>query len=141
MNRMAAMVAVIALVVWCGAMAPSAPAEEVGQFDQVINQVDHRKQGQDQPQRAKVPDSVAHPDMVRTQEQSRAKLGFVDDTKMTVGPKTEMTIEEYMYDAKKGQRRAVTQVYKGVVETVAPHVIPGDQFTTRTPTATAGIRD
>jgi hypothetical protein len=88
-----------------------------------------------------VPDGVANQDMVRTKEQSRAKLGFVDDTKMTVAPKTELTIEEHMYDAKTGQRRSVTNVYKGVVETVAPHVIPGDQFTTRTPTATAGIRD
>lgn len=79
--------------------------------------------------------------MVKTAAQSRAKLGFVDDTKMIAAPKTELTIAEYMYEANKGQRRAVTQVYKGVVETAAPHVLPQDDFTARTPTAAAGIRD
>jgi len=117
-----------------------ASAEDVGQFEQVINQVDHLKQNQEPAQTAKVPDGVANQDMVRTHEQSRAKLGFIDDTKMTVAPKTDLTIEEYMYDAQ-NQRRAVTHVYKGVVETVVPTVLPNDQFTTKTPTATAGIRD
>jgi hypothetical protein len=139
---MAAIVAFAALLLMGGGVCPDlALANDVGQFEQVINRVDHLKQGQGPAKTAKVPDGVANQDMVRTEEQSRAKLGFIDDTKMTVGPKTELTIEEYMYDAKTGNRRAVTNVYKGVVETVAPHVVPGDQFTTRTPTATAGIRD
>jgi hypothetical protein len=142
MNRMAAIAALTAVLLVCAGVWPGpALAEDVGQFEQVINRVDHLKQGQSPVRQAKVPDGVANQDMVRTQEQSRAKLGFIDDTKMTVGPKTELTIEEYMYDAKSNQRRAVTKVYTGVVETVAPHVIPGDQFITRTPTATAGIRD
>ncbi len=140
MIRMAASVTFASFLLMWLAVFPGA-ANDVGQFEQVINRVDHLKQGQAPARTAKVPDGVANQDMVRTQEQSRAKLGFIDDTKMTVGPKTEMTIEEYMYDAKTGQRRSVTNVYKGVVETVAPHVVPGDQFTTRTPTATAGIRD
>jgi hypothetical protein len=141
MNRLAVVLSVAALLFGLVIITTGlAAAEDVGRFEQVINRVDHLKQSQEPAKPAKVPDGLANQDMVRTHEQSRAQLGFVDDTKMTVAPKTEMTIEDYMYDGK-NQRRAVTQVYKGVVETVVPNTVPNDQFTVKTPTATAGIRD
>jgi FecR protein len=119
-----------------------AQAAEVGHFSQVVNQVEYLKQGKGPPQPAKVKDGVENRDMVRTAQQSRAMMRFIDDTTMTVGPKSELTIEEYMYDASKGRRQAVVQLLSGVVETVAPQVAsPGkSEFTLRTPTATAGIR-
>jgi hypothetical protein len=141
MNRLAVVLSVTVFLLWLGIITTGpASAEDVGHFEQVINQVDQLKQGQEPAKPAKVPDGVANQDMVRTHEQSRAKLGFVDDTKMTVSPQTELTIEDYMYDAKK-QRRAVVNLYKGAVETVVPNAVPNDQFTIKTPTATAGIRD
>jgi hypothetical protein len=141
MNRWAVVLSVAGALLWFGIITTGlASAEDVGRFEQVINKVDHLKQSQEPAIPAKVPDGVANQDMVRTHEQSRAQLGFVDDTKMTVAPKTELIIEDYMYDAK-NQRRVVTQVYKGVVETVVPNTLPNDQFTIKTPTATAGIRD
>jgi hypothetical protein len=141
MNRLVIMLSVAGFLLGLGIITTGlASAEDVGHFEQVINKVDHLKQSQEPAVPAKVPDGVANQDMVKTHEQSRAQLGFVDDTKMTIAPQTEMTIEDYMYDAK-NQRRVVTQVYKGVVETVVPNAVPKDQFTTKTPTATAGIRD
>jgi hypothetical protein len=141
MNRLALVLSVAALLLGIVITTTSpASAEDVGHFEQVINKVDHLKQSQEPAKPAKVPDGVANQDMVRTHEQSRAQLGFIDDTKMTVSPKTELTIEDYMYDAK-NQRRAVMNVYKGAVETVVPNTVPKDQFIIKTPTATAGIRD
>jgi hypothetical protein len=115
---------------------------DVGHFTQVVNQVSCVKQGKGPASPAKVQDGVKNQDVVLTAEQSRAMMRFLDDTTLTVGPKSELTIEDYLYDADKAKRHAVVQLVKGVVETVAPRVIPTDQpdFVLRTPTATAGIR-
>jgi hypothetical protein len=143
MKRMAIIaVGCVLAVLGCLTSLSMAQAEEVGHFSQVVNKVDYLKQGKGPPQPAKVKDGVENQDMVRTAEQSRAMMRFIDDTTMTVGPKSELTIEEYMYDASKGRRQAVVKLLSGVVETVAPQVAsPGkSDFTLRTPTATAGIR-
>ncbi len=143
MQRMSTIVAILVALTCCLALWPMmAQAEEVGHFAQVVNQVHYVKQGKGPALAAKVKDGVQNQDMVRTAEQSRAMMRFIDDTAMTVGPKTELTIEEYMYDASKGKRQAMVQLLSGVVETVAPRVFSGDKqdFILRTPTATAGIR-
>jgi hypothetical protein len=143
MKRMATVIAVFALaVVGSVTFLGMAQAEEVGHFAQVVNHVNYLKQGKGQALPAKVKDGVENRDVVRTAEQSRAMMRFIDDTTMTMGPKSELTIEEYLYDASKGKRQAMVQLLSGVVETVAPRVIPGDapNFLMKTPTATAGIR-
>ena len=114
-------------------------AEDAGKFTLVINQVDHLKKGQEPAAQAKVHDGVAVQDAVRTAEQSRARVQFVDATTMTVAPKSKVTIEEYMYDAKQGKSKGVIQLIDGVMETVTP---PGGQpeVIIKTSTAIAGIR-
>jgi hypothetical protein len=140
-STLAFLAAVVA--VWAVPSPCWSQTQEVGHFSQVVNQVNHQKHGKGPETLAKVKDGVENQDAVKTKALSRAMMQFVDDTIMTVGPKTELTIEDYMYDAKKGNRSAVVEVYKGVVETVVPKVTPTEKpdFTMRTPSATAGIRD
>jgi hypothetical protein len=143
MKKMSLMIFATALVVvWAAPLPARSQPQDVGHFSQVVNQVNYQKQGKGPEKPAKVKDGVENKDVVKTKERSRAKMRFIDDTSMTVGPKTELTIEDYMYDASKGKRSAVVEVYKGVVETVTPKITPTEKpnFIMRTPTATAGIR-
>jgi hypothetical protein len=67
---------------------------------------------------------------------------FIDDSNLTISPKSQVTIEDYMYDADKGRVKGTIKVLEGVVETVIPTTDKLQQkdiqiFTT---TAIAGIR-
>jgi hypothetical protein len=118
-------------------------AEDVGNFTCVLNQVDQLKKGKEPAVQAKVPNGVENQDLVRTKEQSMAVVQFIDDSNITISPKSKVTIEDYMYDANKGRTKGTIKVLEGVVETVIPTTEKLQQkniqiFTT---TAIAGIRD
>ena len=117
-------------------------AEDVGQFSRVVNQVEQLKQGKEPPVPAKVPNGVANQDGVVTKEQSMAVVHFVDDSTMTISPKSKVTIEDYMYDASKGKTSGSIKVMQGVVETVIPTTekLQQKDIQIRTTTAIAGIR-
>ncbi|MFZ2089745.1 MAG: FecR family protein, partial [Desulfobaccales bacterium] len=117
-------------------------ADDVGKFSRVLNQVEQLKQGTDQAQPAKVPNGVANQDQVRTREKSMAVVQFMDDSTMTVSPKSKVTIEEYMFDADKGRARGSIKVMEGVVETIIPSTekLQQKDIQIRTTTAIAGIR-
>jgi mannose/fructose/N-acetylgalactosamine-specific phosphotransferase system component IIB len=124
-----------------GWMSP-VQAEDVGQFNQVVNQVDHLRQGQAPPLPAKVQSGVANQDQVHTREKSMAVVQFVDDSTMTISPKSKVTIEDYMYDAGKGQTQGTVKVLQGVVESVIPTTdrLQKKDLKILTTTAIAGIR-
>jgi hypothetical protein len=118
-------------------------AADVGNFSRVLNQVDQLKKGQGPALEAKVPNGVENQDVVRTKEQSMAVVTFVDDSNVTISPKSKVTIEDYMYDASKGQSKGTIKVFEGVIETVIPtsDKIKQTSIQIYTTTAIAGIRD
>ena len=117
-------------------------AEDVGNFSRVVNQVEQVKQGKGPAQPAKVPNGVANQDEVLTKDQSMAVVHFVDDSTMTISPKSKVTIEDYMYDASKGKTTGSIKVMQGVVETVIPTTekLQQKDIKIHTTTAIAGIR-
>jgi len=117
-------------------------AEDVGKFSQVLNQVDQLKKGKEPALPAKVPNGVENQDMVRTKEQALAVVQFVDESTITISPKSKVTIEDYMYDASKGKAKGTIKVLEGVVETVIPatDTLQQKDIQIRTTTAIAGIR-
>jgi len=62
---------------------------------------------------------------------------FVDDSTMTISPKSKVTIEDYMYDANKGKTSGTIKVMQGVVETVIPSTEKLQQKTSRSAPPTA----
>jgi hypothetical protein len=118
-------------------------AVDVGNFTRVLNQVDQLKKGQGPALPAKVPNGVENQDMVHTQEKSMAVVTFMDDSNVTISPKSKVTIEDYMYDASKGQTKGAVKVFEGVIETVIPNTDKVRQVNIQiyTTTAIAGIRD
>jgi hypothetical protein len=122
--------------------AVPALAEDVGQFTRVVNEVDQLKQGKGPAKLAKVPGGVENQDLVQTKDKAMAVVQFVDDSTITISPKSKVTIEDYMYDANKGKSKGAIKILEGVVETVIPTTDKLQQkdihiFTT---TAIAGIR-
>ena len=117
-------------------------AEDVGKFSRVVNQVDQLKKGKEPSQPAQVPNGLENQDVVRTKEQAMAVVQFVDESTMTISPKSKVTIEDYMYDAGKGRTAGSIKVLEGVVETVLPASdrLQQKDLQILTTTAIAGIR-
>ena len=117
-------------------------ADPVGNFLPVEGTVDLLKGGKVPATPAKVQEAVDVGDMVRTKSQSRAQIKFVDDTVLTIAPESGITIEEYMFDAAKSDRKAVVGVLRGLVHTAVEKVYPKTEpdFIMKTHTAVLGVR-
>jgi hypothetical protein len=129
----------ICLVVVAPLAAQAAP---VGTFIEVEGTVDVLKGGKVPAIPAKLQGPVDVGDMVRTKAQARAQIKFVDDTVLTIAPDSGITIEEYMFDAAKGERKAVVGVLRGLVHTAVEKVYPTAEpdFIMKTHTAVLGVR-
>jgi hypothetical protein len=132
------------LVVALGLALGAAPAQadDVGKFTRVVNEVEQSKPGKGPPQLAKVPGGIANQDLVETKLQAMAVVQFVDDSTITISPKSKVTIEDYMYDASKGHSKGAIKIAEGVVETIIPNKGNLEKKDIRifTTTAIAGIR-
>jgi len=128
-----------ALVVLGAATVQAAP---VGTFLQVEGQVDLLKGGKLPATPVKVQDGVEVGDVVRTKSESRAQIKFVDDTVLTIAPESRVTVEEYMFDGAKGERKAVLGVLRGMVHTAVEKVYRTEEpdFVIKTHTAVMGVR-
>jgi hypothetical protein len=129
----------ICLVVVAPLAAQAAP---VGTFIEVEGTVDVLKGGKVPAIPAKLQGPVGVGDMVRTKAQARAQIKFVDDTVLTIAPDSGITIEEYMFDAAKSERKAVVGVLRGLVHTAVEKVYPTAEpdFIMKTHTAVLGVR-
>jgi len=117
-------------------------AAVVGRIVQVEGQVDLLKQGKMPALPAKVEDAVEPGDVLRTKAGSKAQVRFVDDTTLTLAPGTRVAIEEYLYDAEKGQRQGVIQVFRGMVQAVVTRLMKAEKpdLIMKTHTAVMGVR-
>jgi hypothetical protein len=117
-------------------------AAPVGTFIEVEGTVDLLKGGKVPAIPVKVQGPVEVGDLVRTKSQSRAQIKFVDDTVLTIAPESGITIEEYMFDAAKSERKAVVGVLRGLVHTAVEKVYPKAEpdFIMKTHTAVLGVR-
>jgi hypothetical protein len=122
--------------------ATTALAEDVGNFTRVVNEVEHLKQGKGPPKLAKVPEGVENQDLVETRNKAMAVVQFVDESTITISPKSKVTIEDYMYDASEGKSKGAIKIMEGVVETVIPNKggVQNKDIHIYTTTAVAGIR-
>lgn len=120
----------------------AAQAGPVGSFVKVEGAVDLLKGGKVPAVAVKAQDKVDVGDAVRTKSQSRAQIRFVDDTVLTIAPDSRVTIEEYMFNAAKSERKAVLDVARGLVHTAVEKVYPKDSpdFIMKTHTAVLGVR-
>jgi len=81
-------------------------------------------------------------DTVKTGVRGRLQIHFLDNSLISLGRETEMLIEDFAYRPEESQGRLVTSVKQGVFRVMGGAIakIAPDNFETRTPTATIGVR-
>jgi len=121
---------------------PSA-AETAGKLSFVEGEVFALRTGQTQVVSANTGDNVSIGDILQTKSSGRAKIAFIDDTMMTVGPKSRLMIEHYMYDPGRSLRTASLKLLRGIMNFVIPKMKSakeGKEYLLKVGTAVAGIR-
>jgi len=76
---------------------------------------------------------------IRTGEASAAQLQFIDQTNLSVGPKSEVVLDRFVYNSDHGKGNVVIQTGKGVFRFVSGSQDP-TSYQIKTPVATIGVR-
>ncbi len=81
-------------------------------------------------------------DIVYTNPESSVGLIFKDNTRISVGPKSEVAIEKYIFVPSENKEAFVTNLSKGSIECITGLIakINPDAFKLKAKTATMGIR-
>lgn len=82
---------------------------------------------------------VFQKERIDTSAASRAQLIFNDETALTIGPNSSVTLDEFVYDPKTNTGRAVINATKGAFRFVSGSVDPRS-YEIRTPVGTMGVR-
>jgi len=83
--------------------------------------------------------SVFQNERVRTGDLSQAQFVFLDRTNLGVGPKSEVTLNEFVYNPKRGSGKVVVNLGRGVFRFVTG-LQRSTNYELRTPIATIGVR-
>jgi hypothetical protein len=78
-------------------------------------------------------------EVVSTGEQAVAQLLFLDETSLSVGPRSEVTLDRFIYDANRGTGRMVLSASRGALRFVSGSM-ESRSYQIRTPVATVGVR-
>lgn len=83
---------------------------------------------------------VVFRERVNTTAGGNAQLIFLDKTTMSIGPNSQVVIDEFVYDPNAGTGRLTASVAKGVLRYVGGNISHSGGAQIRTPAATLGIR-
>src|SRR5271155_2648155 len=93
------------------------------------------------PRRLVLGQEVVFNEHITTGPEGQTQILFIDQSTMTVGPRSDMVIDEFVYDPNAGTGKLVASLGRGVFRFVGGKLSKQDNAVTmRTPTATIGIR-
>ncbi len=84
-------------------------------------------------------DSVVANTLLETVRDGRLDVRFIDDTKLIVGPGSEVRIDRFVFDPNPGAGAATLNMTRGVMRFVTGRMA-SQAYSVRTPTATLGVR-
>lgn len=84
--------------------------------------------------------SIAHKERIQTQSGGSVQLLFIDKTSMTIGPNSDLTIDEYVYDPKAGTGKLAATLGKGALRFVGGQISHNGEAEVKTASAVIGIR-
>jgi hypothetical protein len=120
------------------ALQPSiSGAQNIGSAASVKNQVEGVRGGQ--PRSLSSGSAVYSQELIRSGEASVADLVFVDRTKLSVGPKSEVRLDKFVYDPNKGSGKVVVEATRGAYRFVTG-VQDHKNYELKTPYASIGVR-
>lgn len=89
--------------------------------------------------RLRVADEVFSNEVIATRADSASKIRFLDDTMLTVGPDSKVTLDEFVYDPNSQNSKMVINTAIGVARFVTGKM-GSASYKIATPTATIGVR-
>jgi hypothetical protein len=84
--------------------------------------------------------SIVHRERIQTTSAGSVQLLFLDKTSMTIGPNSDLAIDEYVYDPNSNSGRLAATLTKGVMRFVGGQISHAGNAQITTPGATVGIR-
>lgn len=85
-------------------------------------------------------ESIVSKQRIQTQASGSVQLLFIDKTSMTIGPNSDLTIDEYVYDPKASTGKLAATLGKGAMRFVGGQVSHNGQAEIKTASAVIGIR-
>lgn len=124
------------------AMAAEGGTDGIGFYTAVLGQVSVTHPGAARVLPVKLHDEVLFKDVIQTQDESRTKAFFQDDSMLTVGENSRVEIDEYIYNPEENVRRAIVKLMQGQVRALVSKVFKanGSKFEIHTPSAVAAAR-
>ena len=84
--------------------------------------------------------NVFHRERVVTEAEGRAQLIFLDGSAVTIGPRSDVTLDEFVYDPDQRLAGATINASRGVLRYVGGKISKTVDVKINTPTATIGVR-
>lgn len=93
-------------------------------------------------EKLKVGDSIFFGDTINAAEGAKSQLLFIDETVMTVGAKTELTIDEFIFDPQDNSGKILTTIASGSVKILTGKISENnpENLEVNTPAGTIGTR-
>lgn len=83
---------------------------------------------------------IIHKERIRTSDSGSLQILFLDRSTMNIGPNSDVTIDEYVYDPRSDSGKMSVSIGKGLMRFVGGQISHDGKATVRTPSATIGIR-
>jgi len=124
------------------AMGAEGGKDGIGFYTTVLGQASVTHPGEARVLPVKLHDEVLFKDVIQTQNESRARALFQDDSMLTVGENSRVEIDEYIYNPEVNIRRAIVKLMQGQVRALVSKVFKanGSKFEIHTPSAVAAAR-
>ena len=84
--------------------------------------------------------SIAHKERIQTTAAGSVQLLFLDKTSMTIGPNSDVSIDEYVYDPQANTGKLAVTLAKGAMRFVGGQISHSGEATIKTASAVVGIR-
>jgi hypothetical protein len=84
--------------------------------------------------------SITHKERIKTEAKGSVQLLFVDKTSMTIGPNSDLTIDEYVYNPNAGSGKLAATLSKGALRFVGGQISHSGDAEIKTASAVIGIR-
>jgi hypothetical protein len=84
-------------------------------------------------------DDIYHNEIIETFDESATEITFLDDTNISLGPNSKITLDRFVYDPNPDASSFVTTITAGALR-FASGKLPSKAYKINTPTATIGIR-
>ena len=121
-------------------LAGAVSAAEIGQIKVAKGQVSLERQGNAMP--ATVGARLHTADVIKTGADGSVGITMDDDSLLSVGPNSALSLDRYAFDSTTNQGRLDTSLNKGTLAVISGRIAKQspDAMTVRTPTAILGVR-